>query len=188
MNKAKITHSNYWCLPFGMLQNKIINSRILFIKKIWMHGLIFLMSTFTGQIKIKKKLAKILLLSSYHYHYVWFKNMSSRHDSWKDAKMWVKNMRENYLEWCLVGRGRKLVKSGCFPSGPIKTLSLNKMRVKMRSKKLPGILDKITHPLWTIFYLFLLVCIFHSWTIRICLVTIISLYFLFSKIIFYFLD
>ena len=120
MNKAKITHSNYWCLPFGMLQNKIINSRILFIKKNWMHGLIFLMSTFTGQIKKKKKLAKILLLSSYHYHYVWFKNMSSRHDSWKDAKMWVKNIRENYLEWCLVGRGRKLVKSGCFPSGPSK--------------------------------------------------------------------
>ena len=128
-----------------------------------MHGLIFLMSIVTGQIKKKKKFGKnILLLSAYHYHYVWFRNIPSCRDSWKDEKMWVKNMRENYWEWCLVGRGggRKLVGSGCFLSKPIKTLSPNKMRVKMRSKSSSAFWMKLPIDFEQIFIYFFLFSIF----------------------------
>lgn len=106
-----------------------------------MHGLIFLMSTITGQIEIIVK----NILFCFRPNTITMFGLRTclvgvifgrmKKCEWK---IWEKIIKNG--AWLggggRGGGGRKLVEPDYFLSGPNKTLSLKKMRVKMRSKTL----------------------------------------------------
>ena len=128
-----------------------------------MHGLIFLMSIVTGQIK-KKKMAKIyycfrpitITMFGLGTYLVVVILGRMKKCEWK---IWEKIIGND--AWLGGGGGwRKLVGSGCFLSKPIKTLSPNKMRVKMRSKSSSAFWMKLPIDFEQIFIYFFLFSIF----------------------------